>query len=796
MYFSESIIDIPRKTYAKGVFDNADTENPKLKAGVIAMIKKQIAQFEKYAPVEKFSLIGSILTKRYRADADLDINVLFNVPISEREPMRKALAKNLKDINGKLIPGTNHPINYYVITDPDLKKKNDAMADGVFDVEENKFIRKPEGDTFEPEKYEAEFQKRVRELDVVQGELKRDLVDYKELTELSDDDILNLQELIGKKLYEIEDSIKTLVDIGDEVFKQRQDAFDNDMSPDEIKTFGKKHKLPKNVIYKYLEKYHYMKMYKKLKDILEDGEITDDEIDSIDEAPRKTIAFTFGRFNPPTIGHEKLIKKVKSISANDYRIYLSRSEDPKKNPLSPRQKLDVMKKMFPQYASKIMINPTNMILDIATDLYKKGFTEIFMVVGSDRVREFETILNKYNDVRSRHGYYNFDNINVISAGERDPDAEGAMGMSASKMRAAASKNDLVSFKKGLPSSFRNVDALMKQVRQGMKLAASYGSVGHFQGYAYKPIASLEQFEQNQIRDMYIREIVFNVGDKINNIKLNIEGKVVRRGTNYVLIEDENNNLHKSWIWDCLPLSSDKEALVREYNTNVDYGFEAVSNIEEDKKSGHTRNLPQDKSIGDKKGSQPKKYYKGLKKDVKDKRDDFFKKQDTTDDSPTSYKAAPGDKDAETKTSKHTKKFKQMYGETTMTEACWKGYKQVGMKNKGGKQVPNCVPESMSVEDAKRVEGYMPESYEIGADYANHAKEITPGETPNATPVDSKERGKPVKTTTSIEKKDIDEWSISNAVIHKYKERYKDQWRTKLDEVVYNMKHKLDKDNNA
>jgi len=796
MYFSESIIDIPRKTYAKGVFDNADTENPKLKAGVIAMIKKQIAQFEKYAPVEKFSLIGSILTKRYRADADLDINVLFNVPVSEREPMRKALAKNLKDINGKLIPGTNHPINYYVITDPDLKKKNDAMADGVFDVEENKFIRKPEGDTFEPEKYEAEFQKRVRELDVVQGELKRDLVDYKELTELSDDDILNLQELIGKKLYEIEDSIKTLVDIGDEVFKQRQDAFDNDMSPDEIKTFGKKHKLPKNVIYKYLEKYHYMKMYKKLKDILEDGEITDDEIDSIDEAPKKTIAFTFGRFNPPTIGHEKLIKKVKSISANDYRIYLSRSEDPKKNPLSPRQKLDVMKKMFPQYASKIMINPTNMILDIATDLYKKGFTEIFMVVGSDRVREFETILNKYNDVRSRHGYYNFDNINVVSAGERDPDAEGAMGMSASKMRAAASKNDLVSFKRGLPSSFRNVDALMKQVRQGMKLAASYGSVGHFQGYAYKPIASLEQFEQNQIRDMYIREIVFNVGDKINNIKLNIEGKVVRRGTNYVLIEDENNNLHKSWIWDCLPLSSDKEAIVREYNTNVDYGFEAVSNIDEDKKSGHTRNLPQDKSIGSKSGSQPKKYYKGLKKDVKGKRDDFFKKQDTTDDSPSSYKAAPGDKDAKTKTSKHTKKFKQMYGETTMSEACWKGYKQVGMKNKGGKQVPNCVPESMSIEDAKRVEGYMPESYEIGADYANHAKEITPGETPTAKPIDSKERGKPVKTTTSIEKKDIEEWSISNAVIHKYKERYKEQWRIKLDEVVFKMKDKLDKDNNA
>jgi len=793
MYFSESIIDIPRKTYAKGVFDNADTENPKLKAGVIAMIKKQIAQFEKYAPVEKFSLIGSILTKRYREDADLDINVLFDVAPADREPMRKALAKNLKDINGKLVPGTKHPINYFVITDPELKKKNDDMADGVFDVEENKFTRRPEDQTFDPEKYEAEFQKRVRELDIVQGELKRDLVDYKELTELSDDDILNLQELIGKKLYEIEDSIKTLVDIGDEVFKQRQDAFANDMSPDEIKLFGKKHKLPKNVVYKYLEKYHYIKMYKKLKEILEDGKVTDDEIDSMDEAPRKTIAFTFGRFNPPTIGHEKLIKKVKSISANDYRIFLSRSEDPKKNPLSPRQKLDVMKKMFPQYASKIMLNPTNMILDIATSLHKKGFTEIFMVVGSDRVREFETILNKYNDVKSRHGYYNFDNINVVSAGERDPDAEGAMGMSASKMRDAASKGNISKFKQGLPTSYRDAEGLMKQVRQGMKLAAS---LDYSLGYNYKPIASLEEFEQNQVRDLYVREQIFNIGDKINNIKEDITGKVVRRGTNYIVVEDNENNLHKSWIWDCVPVASDREVEVREYNLDVDYGFQAVSEKEE--KAGHSKRLPQDKSIGSKKGSQPKKYYSGLKKDTKGKRDAFFKKQDTTDDSPSSYKAAPGDKDAKTKTSKHTKKFKQMYGETSMNEACWKGYKQVGMKNKGGKQVPNCVPESMSLEDAKQVEGYVSESYEIGADYANHAKEITPGETANATPVDSKERGKVVKKTNdpAVSKKDIHEWSVSDAVLDKYKTRYKEQWRSKLDEVVDKMMKKLEIDNNA
>ena len=80
--------------------------------------------------------------------------------------------------------------------------------------------------------------------------------------------------------------------------------------------------------------------------------------------------------------------------------------------------------MFLIGCENMKINTMITVLDIASKLHEQGYTEIFMVVGSDRVREFETILNKYNDVRSKHGYYNFDNINVLSAGERDPDAEG------------------------------------------------------------------------------------------------------------------------------------------------------------------------------------------------------------------------------------------------------------------------------------------------------------------------------------------------------------------------------------
>src|SRR6056300_1226916 len=643
----ESIIDIPRRTYAPMVFNDADTMNPKIKPEVKALIDAHLKEFEKEYPVLKTSLIGSILTKRYRNDADLDINVLFDVPVGKREDERVRLSKkylsasNPDNIQGQLIPGSEHPINFYFITDEATYEDQNKKADAVFDIERNVFIKRPEDFNFDVNLYIQDFSRKVQELDVVKGELKRDIIDYDELTELSPNDILNLQDKINEKLEEIEDSIRTIIRIGDNVDAERRAVFDKDMSPDERRQYGVKNRLPKNVIYKMLEKYHYLKFYKKCKKILDDGEVTDAEIDSLKkenvEVPAllkplneaKSIAFTFGRFNPPTIGHEKLINKVKSLPVNDYKIFLSRSNDPKKNPLTPQQKLSYMKKMFPTHARNIEINTTNMVLDIATNLYNKGYKEVTMVVGSDRVREFDTILKKYNDVKSRHGYYNFDKINVVSAGERDPDAEGAVGMSASKMRAAAEKGDVKSFKTGLPTGYRDVETFFNDVRKGMNLAANYTYVGD-----YRPIASLKEFEQQQIRDLYVREMIFNIGDKVNYIKEDIDGKVVRRGTNYVVLEDSNNNLHKAWIWDCLPDPADREAQVREHNLDVDYGFKAVSKEDLDR-------LPQDKDVKKKDGTQPKKYYKDMSKDTKNKRADHFKSRDTTKND---NRPAPGDKD--------------------------------------------------------------------------------------------------------------------------------------------------------
>jgi len=791
----ESIIDIPRKTYAPKVFDDANTSNPKIKDSVKKQIEDQLKEFESEYPILKTSLIGSILTKRYRNDADLDINVLFDVPADKQDSERERLSKkylsskNPDNIQGKLIPGSEHPINYYFITDKKTYDDQNKKADAVFDIEGNKFIKRPDDFTFDIDMYIKDFNKKVQELDIVKGELKRDIIDYRELEDLKPDDVLNLQDKLNDKLNEIEDDIEQIIKIGDGVDADRRAAFDKDMSPDEIRKFGVKNRLPKNVIYKMLEKYHYLKFYKKCQKILDDGKVTPDEIDDLEmhEAKGKSIAFTFGRFNPPTIGHEKLIKKVQSIPTKDFKIFLSRSEDPKKNPLSPQQKLAYMKKMFPQYARNIEINTTNMVLDIATKLHKQGYTDVTMVVGSDRVREFDTILKKYNGVSSRHGLYDFDSIKVVSAGERDPDAEGATGMSASKMRAAAAKGDLNNFKKGLP---RGVDAdrLMKDVRKGMKLAASYGGMAHAGLGTYKPVASLEEFEQQQIRDLYIREMIFNIGDKVNNVKEDFKGIVKRRGTNYVVLEDTENNLHKCWIWDCIPVSANKEVAMREFNLDIDYGFKAVS--EKKSEYGHTDSLPQDKDVTKQKGTQPKKYYRDLKKDVKDKRAAHFRNTDTTknDNDP-----APGDKTAKTKPSKHTSKYKKMFGELKqdLVDACWKGYKQVGMKKKGNKQVPNCVPEA----------------YDIGQDYAKHASTITPGEQnfpgyengsykPSASGSGEKVVKKKIKGFLEREREDqptendIKEWANQESTIYKYKERYKEEWKMKLDDVVSKMLSKI------
>ena len=128
----------------------------------------------------------------------------------------------------------------------------------------------------------------------------------------------------------------------------------------------------------------------------------------------KSIALTFGRFNPPTVGHQKLIDATRGVNSN-YRVYASQTQDKKKNPLNHKEKVSVMKQMFPTHARKISPDKMTTVLDALVQLYKEHHTDVSMVVGSDRLSEFNKLLNDYNGKKARHGYYKFNTIKVISA---------------------------------------------------------------------------------------------------------------------------------------------------------------------------------------------------------------------------------------------------------------------------------------------------------------------------------------------------------------------------------------------
>lgn len=186
----------------------------------------------------------------------------------------------------------------------------------------------------------------------------------------------------------------------------------------------------------------------------------------MNEAEGKSIVTAFGRFNPPTVGHLKLIEKVASVAqGGEYRIYVSHSTNPKKNPLAYETKIAFMKDMFPKHADNIVVSDAKDPLQVLASLHEQGYTNVKFIAGSDRVEEYTARLSKYNGTES-NSLYNFASLEFVSAGERDPDAEGVSGMSASKMRKAAADGDRESFQLGLPQGY-NGDKLYTAVRKGM-----------------------------------------------------------------------------------------------------------------------------------------------------------------------------------------------------------------------------------------------------------------------------------------------------------------------------------------
>jgi len=181
------------------------------------------------------------------------------------------------------------------------------------------------------------------------------------------------------------------------------------------------------------------------------------------------IVITYGRFNPPTIGHQKLIETVANLAANDtFRIYATQSQDGKKNPLPFELKVKYMRDMFNKYADNIVCAKKTLI-KIYVDIYDEGFRDITLVLGEDRLPSMHELLNKYNGVYNKcHGYYKFDLIRIISAGSRDNNADGVEGMSASKLRNYVRDRDYESFCNGLPADFTDSEKLYDDLKYYLK----------------------------------------------------------------------------------------------------------------------------------------------------------------------------------------------------------------------------------------------------------------------------------------------------------------------------------------
>ena len=259
------------------------------------------------------------------------------------------------------------------------------------------------------------------------------------------------------------------------------------------------------------------------------------------EEQKTGVVVVFGRFNPPTVGHEKLLRtaaKQAEKRGYDLQIYPSRSHDAKKNPLDPTLKIGYMRKMFPEYAGNIIDDKkAKTIFNVLTGNNENGYSDAVIVVGGDRLSEFQGLSHKYNG-----DLYNYNKLEVVSAGERDPDSDDVSGMSASKMRLAAANDDFKTFAKGLPKSMGNMDKmeLFNVLRKSMNITENT------ELWEVSPKLDLDG-----LRDAYISEEVYPIGTYVENLNTGMTGQIIRRGTNYVICVSETGDMFKSWLKDIM-----------------------------------------------------------------------------------------------------------------------------------------------------------------------------------------------------------------------------------------------------
>ncbi len=384
----------------------------------------------------------------------------------------------------------------------------------------------------------------------------------------------------------------------------------------------------------------------------------------------KPAVVTFGRMNPITVGHEKLaaavISNAKQRGGTPY-IYLSQSQDKNKNPLSYNDKIKYAQKAF---GPAVIKSKARTIIEVMVELSGKH-KDVIVVVGSDRVKEFDRLLNKYNKSSAD---YVFNNIKVVSAGQRDPDAEGVKGMSGTKMRGYAADNDVKKFATGLPSKLKtSAAAILADVRKGMNM--SEDNDNEFENI--EEIVEDTQDLDEVLDRMQRRAIGIRMRKNRHKMKRGREKAARRTATMEVLkkrarkqaIINLKNRFAKNKRY--ADMSSGEKIVIdkrvakfskQRLDAMARKLLPKVKIKERDRKRAKNKNenLDMNTQFQNFMTEKTGPYYKGVAQDKKDDREDHFERNaKKADNDASAYKPAPGDKEAKTKESKHTKKARAM-----------------------------------------------------------------------------------------------------------------------------------------
>jgi nicotinic acid mononucleotide adenylyltransferase len=422
---------------------------------------------------------------------------------------------------------------------------------------------------------------------------------------------------------------------------------------------------------------------------------------SMNESKSGTAVITFGRFSPPTIGHEKLVAKVVSEAKSKNGtpiIYVSHSFDKKKNPLSYDFKIKYLKKAF---GNIVQNSRARTIIEIAKELQQK-FDNLVMIVGSDRVGEFQKLLNAYNGKE-----YNFKNIEVVSAGERDPDAEGVSGMSASKLRALAAEGNFNEFKKGIPRKLASsADEIFKELRSNMGIEEE--ALNEDEINEREALTVQQRRQRGRTMRRYKSKLATarkrarrrkaspeKMKERARRRAREIMRQRFLQGRSYgELSPSEKVQVDKRLLR--VPASVISRIATRQIPKVRQAEMERLSSLSSGAKKESIDN-EFESFLSERRECPPKRPHMAMTKEGKvkfDKRFKFFRKNIDENFIQDAHDLME---------SVENLIFNESNLDKSSDDPCWDGYVKLGTKKKGGKEVPNCVPKE-SANPADREQG--------------------------------------------------------------------------------------------